>query len=508
MTIRNVKSLSVLIQSVFLLVAALIFVNTSTVAKDLPDFTELVEKHGPAVVNVSTKTRAGNQRGQQQFDENDMYEFFRRFMPPDAMPNPRSNPNTPNSPNTPRRNQRQPNPNQEAPLRDLGKGSGFIISADGYVITNAHVVQRADEVTVSLTDKREFKAKVIGTDERTDVAVLKIDTTGLPKLNIGDSDKVRVGEWVLAIGSPFGFENTVTAGIVSAKSRDTGDFVPFIQTDAAVNPGNSGGPLFNTKGEVIGINSQIFSGSGGYLGISFAIPMNTAMSVANQLIKTGKVNRGRVGVTMNPAPITKDLAESLGLPNTKGALIDEVTKDSPAEKAGVLAQDFILKVNGKQIETYIDVTRAISNTPPGTKVVMSIWRKGAQKDITVTVGETPSDTVVAKAPDKKDEKKDETPNRLGLVIGEISEATRKATPEDARKAARAESGVLVKDSDGAAERAGIRQGDIILAVNNTDVKSVSQFNEIVAKLDAKKAVALLVKREGQTRYVTLRIDSK
>lgn len=508
MTIRNDKSLSVLIQSVFLLMAALIFVNTATVAKDLPDFTELVEKHGPAVVNVSTKTRAGSQRGQQQFDENDMYEFFRRFMPPEALPNPRGNPNSPNTPNTPRRNQKQPGPNQEAPLRDLGKGSGFIISADGYVITNAHVVQRADEVTVSLTDKREFKAKVIGTDDRTDVAVLKIDTTGLPKLNIGDSDKVRVGEWVLAIGSPFGFENTVTAGIVSAKSRDTGDFVPFIQTDAAVNPGNSGGPLFNTKGEVIGINSQIFSGSGGYLGISFAIPMNTAMSVANQLIKTGKVNRGRVGVTMNPAPITKDLAESLGLPNTKGALIDEVTKDSPAEKAGILAQDFILKVNGKQIETYIDVTRAISNTPPGTKVVMSIWRKGGQKDITVTVGETPSDTVVAKVPDKKDEKKDETPNRLGLVIGEISEGTRKATPEDARKAPKAESGVLVKDSDGAAERAGIRQGDIILAVNNTDVKSVSQFNEIVAKLDAKKAVALLVKREGQTRYVTLRIDSK
>ncbi|MCY7389212.1 MAG: PDZ domain-containing protein, partial [Burkholderiales bacterium] len=260
------------------------------------------------------------------------------------------------------------------------------------------------------------------------------------------------------------------------------------------------GPLFNTKGEVIGINSQIFSGSGGYLGISFAIPINTAMGVANQLIKSGKVNRGRVGVTMNPNPITKDLAESLGLPNTKGALIDEVAKDSPAEKAGILAQDFILKVNGKQIETYIDVTRAISNTAPGSKVVMSIWRKGGQKEITVTVGETPSDTVVAKAPDKKDEKKDDAPNRLGLVIGEISEA--------ARKASKPEIGVLVKDSDGAAERAGIREGDIILAVNNTDVKSVSQFNDIVAKLDTKKAVALLVKRENQTRYVTLRIDSK
>ena len=494
MTTSSDKNLNGLMNSLFIVVATLFFVNTCTIAKELPDFTELVEKHGPAVVNVSTKARGGSQHGQQQPDENDMYEFFRRFMPPDAMPNPRSNPNSP------RRNPRQPNPNQESPLRDLGQASGFIISADGYVITNAHVVQRADEVTVTLTDKREFKAKVIGSDERTDVAVLKIDTTGLPKIVIGDSDKVRVGEWVLAIGSPFGFENTVTAGIVSAKSRDTGDFVPFIQSDAAVNPGNSGGPLFNIRGEVIGINSQIFSGSGGYLGISFAIPVNTAMTVANQLIKTGKVNRGRVGVAMNPGPITKDLAEALGLPGTKGALIDEVTKDSPAEKAGVLAQDFILKVNGKQIETYIDVTRAISNTSPGTKVVMTVWRKGTQKEIAVTVGEAPGDVNVANAPDKKQDKKDATPNRLGLVVSDV-------VAED-RKAQKAESGVLVKDTDGAAERAGIRAGDIILAVNNTDVKSVSQFNDIVAKLDTKKAVALLIKRENQTRYVTLRIDSK
>ena len=494
MTTSSDKNLNGLMNSLFIVVATLFFVNTCTIAKELPDFTELVEKHGPAVVNVSTKARAGSQHGQQQPDENDMYEFFRRFMPPDAMPNPRSNPNSP------RRNPRQPNPNQESPLRDLGQASGFIISADGYVITNAHVVQRADEVTVTLTDKREFKAKVIGSDERTDVAVLKIDTTGLPKIVIGDSDKVRVGEWVLAIGSPFGFENTVTAGIVSAKSRDTGDFVPFIQSDAAVNPGNSGGPLFNVRGEVIGINSQIFSGSGGYLGISFAIPVNTAMTVANQLIKTGKVNRGRVGVAMNPGPITKDLAEALGLPGTKGALIDEVTKDSPAEKAGILAQDFILKVNGKQIETYIDVTRAISNTTPGTKVVMTVWRKGTQKEIAVTVGEAPGDVNVANAPDKKQDKKDATPNRLGLVVSDV-------VAED-RKTQKGELGILVKDTDGAAERAGIRAGDIILAVNNTDVKSVSQFNDIVAKLDTKKAVALLIKRENQTRYVTLRIDSK
>ena len=504
MTTRIDRSLQRIMASIFILVATLFFANARTFAKDLPDFTELVEKHGPAVVNVSTKTRSGNQRGQQQFDENDMYEFFRRFMPPDALPNPRGNPNTPN---TPRRNPRQPNPNQEAPLRDLGLGSGFIISADGYVITNAHVVQRADEVTVTLTDKREFKAKVIGTDERTDVAVLKIDVTGLPKLSIGDSDKVRVGEWVLAIGSPFGFENTVTAGIVSAKSRDTGDFVPFIQTDAAVNPGNSGGPLFNTRGEVIGINSQIFSGSGGYLGISFAIPVNTAMNVANQLIKSGKVNRGRIGVSI-PNPITKDLAESLGLPNTKGALIDSVEKDTPADKAGILAQDIVLKVNGKQIETNIDLSRTIGNTAPGTKIVMSIWRKGALKEITVTVGEVPSDTRVAKAPDKKDEKKDVPPNRLGLVVGDVGADDRKAIPDALRKSLKAEGGVLVQDSDGVAERAGIRQGDIILAVNNTDVKSVSQFNDIIAKLDAKKAIALLIKRENQTRYVTLRIDSK
>ena len=499
MTIRNIKSRNVWLTSLFIFVAMVFFVNTTTIAKELPDFTEMVEKNGPAVVNVSTKTR-GKQRGQQQPDENDLYEFFRRFMPPDAVPNQRGNPNAPNSPNTPRRNPRQPNPNQERPLRDLGLGSGFIISTDGYVITNAHVVQDADEVNVTLTDKREFKARVIGTDDRTDVAVLKIDATGLPKVNVGDSDKVRVGEWVLAIGSPFGFENTVTAGIVSAKSREAGNFVPLIQTDAAVNPGNSGGPLFNINGEVIGINSQIFSGNGGYLGISFAIPTNTAMAVANQLIKTGKLNRGRIGVLMNSNPITKDLAESLGLANTKGALIDAVEKDSPAEKAGILEQDIIEKVNGKQVDTYIDVTRAISNTAPGTKVVVSVWRKGSVKDIAVMVGETPGDARVAKANDKKDDKKDAAPDRLGLVVVEVG--------ADVRKAMKLDGGVLVNEADGAAERAGIRQGDVILAVNNTDVKSISQFNEIVARLDAKKAVALLIKRELQTRYVTLRIDPK
>ncbi len=502
MTVRNDKSLRVLTASLFIFAAMIFFLGNQAFAKELPDFTELVEKHGASVVNVSTKARPTNARGQQQYDENDLYEFFRRFMPPDAIPNPRSNPNAP------RRNPRQQIPKEDTPLRDLGLGSGFIISADGYIITNAHVVQLADEVTVTLTDKREFKAKVIGTDERTDVAVLKIEATGLPKVTLGDSDKVRVGEWVLAIGSPFGFENTVTAGIVSAKSRDTGDFVPLIQSDAAVNPGNSGGPLFNSKGEVIGINSQIFSGSGGYLGISFAIPVNTAMTVANQLMKTGKLNRGRIGVLMSQNSITKDLAESLGLPNAKGALIDEVAADSPAEKAGLLAADIILKVNGKQIDTFIDVTRAISNTAPGTKVVLTVWRKGAQKEVAVTVGETPGDTVVAKAPEKKDDKKNATPDRLGLVVGEVTADDRKGKPlpDTAKKATKSDSGVKVQESDGAAARAGIQEGDVILAVNNTDIKSVSQFNDLVAKLDVKKPVALLVKRETQTRYITLRIS--
>ncbi len=462
--------------------------HSQSSAKELPDFADLVEKHGPTVVNVSTKGRPA------KVDESDIPEFFRRFLPPEATPRP--NPNTPRR--TPR-NQRD----DEPPLRDLGQGSGFIISADGYVITNHHVVDKAEEVTVTLTDKREFKAKVVGSDERTDIAVLKIDATGLPKANAGDSDKLRVGEWVLAIGSPFGFENTVTAGIVSAKQRENREaLTPFIQTDAAVNPGNSGGPLFNLRGEVVGVNSQIFSGNGGYLGISFAIPINIAMSTANQIIKNGKINRGRIAVQITA--VSKDLAESLGLPNDKGAVIMDVEKDGPADKAGLVGQDIIQKINGKVMDSNSDVVRTIANMAPGTKATLTIWRKGAVKDVVVTVGEMPSENkpvkLTSKLNEKKEKQKEAKPNRIGLVTVDLN--------GDDRKELKVEGGVLVADVEGIAARAGIQEGDVILAVNTVDVKTVLQFNDLVAKHDAKRPLALLIRRGGQTRYLTLRIDAK
>ncbi len=473
----------------------------------LPDFADLVDKHGPAVVNVSTKARAGKSsrrgsmpNGGEGGDE--MEEFFRRFLPPDMVPRQSPNPNapkrnTPNAPNVPNTPKAAP----DAPLRPLGQGSGFITSADGYVITNAHVVADSDEVTVTLTDKREFKAKLIGSDERTDIAVLKIEATGLPKASLGDSDRVRVGEWVVAIGSPFGFENTVTAGIVSAKTRESREaLTPFIQTDVAVNPGNSGGPLFNMRGEVIGVNSQIYSGSGGSIGISFSIPINIAMNTANQLIKTGKINRGRLGVEIGG--LSKDMVEALSLPNDKGALVGGVAKDSPAEKAGVLPQDIILKVNGKVMDTNSDVVRTVAAIAPGTKATLTIWRKGKIQDLAVTVGETPAEPAAVAKPKekKKDEKKESKPNRIGLVVSDMSDAERKEQKVD--------NGVLVDEASGQSERAGIRAGDVLTRVGTEDIKSTKQFNEIIDKHDAKKAMAIVVKRDDVTRLVVVRIENK
>jgi serine protease Do len=465
-------------------------------AQQLPNFADLAEKHGPAVVNISTQSRGGNQQQMPGLSEDDpFYEFFRRFMPPDARPGP-GNP-------APRRGQppgAEPKGPNRAPLRPFGMGSGFIISSDGYMLTNAHVVENADEIIVRLTDKREFKARVVGADKRTDVAVIKIDATALPKVLIGDTGKLRVGDWVMAIGSPYGFSATVTAGIVSAKSRDNlndrdMDSVPFIQTDAAVNPGNSGGPLFNLKGEVVGINSQIYSRSGGFQGISFAIPIDVAMGVADQLIKTGKVTRGKIGVSIGN--VSKDLAESLGLPKSDGAVIGNVEEGSPAAKAGLEPGDVITKVDGKDIEGSADLSRAIRAMKPGVAAKLSVWRGGKLREVPVTIGEFKEEapTKVAKAG-----KPEVKPGKFGLALTDL-------TPEQ-KKQAKVASGVLVDGVDGVALAAGISPGDVILRVNNTEVANVKAFGDVVAKLDVKKPVALLVKDENGTRFVTLRPENE
>jgi serine protease Do len=438
-------------------------------AKDLPNFTELAEKQGPAVVNVSTTQTVQAQQGipQLPFSEDDpFYEFFKRFAPP-----------------VPRE------------FESKSLGSGFIISSDGYLLTNAHVVADADEVTVKLTDKREFKAKVIGSDRRTDVALLKIDATGLPKVTLGDPAKLKVGEWVVAIGSPFGFENSVTAGIVSAKGRSLPqeNFVPFIQTDVAINPGNSGGPLFNLKGEVVGINSQIYSRTGGFMGLSFAIPIDVAMDVTEQLRTTGKVSRGRIGVVIQE--VTKELADSFGLSKPVGALINSVEKGSPAEKAGLEPSDVILKFDDKTVNSSADLPRIVGSTKPGSKVTVQIWRKGASKDISLTIGEIPADEKVAQRSGKRSKTPD---NRLGITLSDLT--------VDQRSELGIRGGILVEDVQGIAARAGIRRGDIILAVNNQDVKSVDQFSQLIGKYDKGRNIALLVRRGDSALYIPLRID--
>jgi serine protease Do len=483
----------------------------------LPDFSDLVEKEGAAVVNVSTKARPASAiRGNSQPDDEQM-EFFRRFMPPEMFPQ-LPQPQTPRNPRNPR--ERTPAPTPEQPLREVGQGSGFVISADGFIITNRHVVTImqpdpknprqgiatiADEVTITFSDKRELKAKVVGTDALTDIAVLKVEATNLPKVTMGNSDKVRVGEWALAIGSPFGFESTVTAGIISAKSRETqNDLVPFIQTDAAVNPGNSGGPLFNTKGEVIGVNSQIFTGTGGYLGISFAIPANTAMDVANQLMKNGKVQRSRIGITMGQVPISEELAEALGLPKKDpGVMVDAVDEGGPADKAGIKAQDVIQKVDGKVVRVNVDIRRLIFPKPVGSKVVLTVWRDGKVRDFTATVVELieTADASPRVTPKSDKDKADQAkPDRLGLMVEEVD--------ADDKKAMSITNGVIISEVTGSAARAGLRAGDAILRVNSTEIKTVAQFNELISKLDEKRAVALLVKRdELPARFVTLRLDA-
>ncbi|MHA7681106.1 DegQ family serine endoprotease [Cupriavidus sp. PET2-C1] len=452
---------------------------------NLPDFTELVEKAGPAVVNIRTTERVRARGTPGGTEDDEMAEFFRRFF---GVPMP----GAPTPPGAPRRG--QPPQGEE---QSRGVGSGFVISQDGYVMTNAHVVADAETIYVTLPDKREFKAKLIGSDKRTDVALLKVDATGLPKLTLGDSDKVRAGEWVLAIGSPFGLDNTVTAGIVSAKGRDTGDYLPFIQTDVAVNPGNSGGPLINLRGEVIGINSQIYSRSGGYMGISFAIPIDEAMRVTEQLKATGKVTRGRIAVAIGD--VTKEVADSLGLGRARGALVGSVEPGGPAEKAGIEAGDIILKFNGRDIEKASDLPRMVGDIKPGTRVPLQLWRKGATREVSITVAELDADAKVkARGTGPRDDSTPPAakPNALGLIVNEI--------PDAKLKELKIKSGVEVEQADGPAMRAGIRQGDIILRLGDSDVTSPKQFNELVKALDKAKIAAVFVRRGDATQVLTLR----
>lgn len=460
------------------LLCILIFSSISFVhSKELPDFTGLVEQYGAAVVNIST-VQTQQIQGAQIFPEipnipedSPFFEFFRRYMQPFSGP---------------RR------------YESKSLGSGFIISKDGYILTNAHVVESANEITVKLNDKREFRAEVIGTDRKTDVALIKIDAKNLPEVTQGNPEKLKVGEWVIAIGSPFGFENSVTAGIVSAKGRSLAQesYVPFIQTDVAINPGNSGGPLFNMRGEVVGINSQIYSRTGGFMGLSFAIPINVATEIADQLKAHGKVSRGRIGVMIQE--MTEELAESFGLSQARGALVVSVEKDGPADKAGIEVRDVILKFDGKDIAVSSDLPRIVGNTKPNVKVLVQVWRNGATKNITVHVGEMLSEESDR---NQRHSKSPDTSNRLGLALSELSDRQRKQIGVD--------SGLLVEEvvHAGIASRAGIRQGDIILGFNNQDIKTVKQFNQLLNKVEKGRNIALLIKRGDMTTFITMKLDN-
>ena len=439
-------------------------------ARNLPDFTSLMKQQGPAVVNVITKREAGRggraPQGQQgQPPEDPLQEFFRRFMPdaPERMPGP-----------------------------GLGLGSGFIISQDGYVLTNAHVVAGDGEVTVRLADaKREFKARVIGADERTDIALLKIDASGLPTVKLGKSDKLQPGEWVAAIGSPFGFENTITAGIVSATGRSlpAETYVPFIQTDVAVNPGNSGGPLINLAGEVVGVNSMIYSQTGGYMGVSFAIPIEVALEVMKQLRAEGKVTRGRLGVRIQP--MTKELAQSFRLKEPNGALIAAVEPGSPADKAGLRPGDVVLAYNGQEIDDANKLPRLVGATKPGQSATLRIWRDGKAEEVKFTAAE-----LVAEAkPQKPAADKPDKPNRLGLVVRELS-------PEQ-RKALGVQFGLLIENAD--ASRTPLRPGDVIVGVGRDAIKSLEEFNRLISEHKPGETVALLVRRGEGTIYVPVEV---
>ena len=453
-------------------------------ARDLPDFTELVEKQGAAVVNISTTQviKGNRQDFSSPFDENDpAQELFRRFFPGQI-------PGMPGKPGQPRE------------YKNRSLGSGFVISADGHILTNAHVVAGADEVLVKLTDKREFKAKVLGADKRTDVALIKIEASNLPVAKLGDPMKLKVGEWVVAIGSPFGFESSVTAGIVSAKGRSLNqeNYVPFIQTDVAINPGNSGGPLFNMKGEVVGINSQIYSRSGGFMGLAFSIPIDLAMEVQTQLKTKGRVTRGRLGIAIQE--VNKELAESFGLSKPQGALVASVEKGAAADKAGVESGDIVLKYDGKTVAESVDLPRMVGETKPGSKVLVQVWRKGQARDLTVMVGEMPDEDGETRQAKRGGKSTDSAANRLGLVL---------AVPNaEQKRALGISSGLIVEELRNAGTRTELRRGDVILSLINkgvqTELKSVAQFNDLLAEFDKSATLTLLVRRGEMQTFVTIK----
>jgi len=449
---------------------------------DLPDFTSLVEAASPAVVNISTRQKIPEGRGPAAMGMPDLdglppgiREFFERSMP--------------QMPRSPRGKQEQ--------AQSLG--SGFIISPDGYILTNNHVVADADEIIVRLSDRSDHTAKLIGADPRTDVALLKIDAKNLPTLKLGNSDQLKVGEWVLAIGSPFGFDHSVTAGIVSAKGRSLPNesYVPFIQTDVAINPGNSGGPLFNLKGEVVGINSQIFTRSGGFMGLSFAIPIDVAMNVANQLRADGKVSRGWLGVVIQE--VDKDLAESFGLDRPAGALVAQTLDDGPAAKSGIKVGDVILSVNGQKIEESADLPHLIGNLKPGAKADMEIIRDGKRQNISVTVGDMPKDDDLVAGGEHGS---DRASNRLGITVANLT-AEQKQTLD-------IQSGVVINkvSGDGPAAAIGLRPGDVITHLNNQPIESASTFEKITSSLPASRSISMRVVRDGRASFITFKLPGK
>lgn len=452
-------------------------------SRSLPDLPDLVEQVGPSVVNIRTSEKVVARSAQGGPSEEEMLDLFRRFGLPI--------PNIPKQ--APKKSQPQQPQEEEQPK---GVGSGFILTSDGLIMTNAHVVDGADEVLVTLTDKREFKARIVGADKRSDIALVKIEATGLPAVKVGDVNRLRVGEWVMAIGSPFGLENSVTAGIVSAKLRDTGDYLPFIQTDVAINPGNSGGPLINMRGEVIGVNSQIYSRSGGYMGISFAIPMDEAVRVSDQLRATGRVTRGRIGVQIDQ--VSKEVAESIGLGKPVGALVRSVEAGSPADKGGIEAGDIITRFDGRSIDKSSDLPRMVGATKPGTRSTVTVFRRGANRELSVVVAELEADkAVTAKAPAKEEKPKASIAvQSFGLVVADLNDAQKKELG--------LKSGVRVEAATDAAARGGLREGDVILQVGNVDVGSVKEFDAVIAKFDKSKGMSVLFRRGEWTQYAVLK----